>query len=228
MSHIWRKLTSSGDADGALDGLKLLGVDEGRVGEVCDVDLAILEESDDVLGTEAVADTTKALDAQLALELLDDGVDDGVDLRHAVATEPLHELEAGGHVDRHGIAVEEVGNDGEVAVGGELVGEAVGVRRQDGVFSLVADQGRGLQLDVDELMAEDVGKDQDGVLGALVLGVGKVGADCEQGERAVVDGCRSWGDVLPATFSILPAEAPSCLKPVVQHFPGGLEAILCR
>lgn len=37
---------------------------------------------------------------------------------------------------------------------------------------------RVLQLGVDELVAEDVGQDEDGVLGALVLGVRDVGVVC--------------------------------------------------
>ena len=36
----------------------------------------------------------------------------------------------------------------------------------------------GLQLGIDEFVADDVGKDEDGVGGLLVFGVGEVGVDC--------------------------------------------------
>ena len=58
------------------------------------------------------------------------------------ALEPLEEIKALGLVQRHGVAVEEVGHADQVAVGGELVGD---------------------QLGVDEAVAEDVGDEEDAV-----------------------------------------------------------------
>lgn len=62
-------------------------------------------------------------------------------------------------LDGDGIALEEIGQDTKVAVGGELIGQELGV-------------------DVD---TEDVTQDDDGFLGGLVvLGVDQVGVDCDR------------------------------------------------
>lgn len=36
-----------------------------------------------------------------------------------------------------------------------------------------------LQLNIDELMAEEIGEDQYSVLGLFVFGIGEIGRDCE-------------------------------------------------
>lgn len=92
--------------------------------------------------------------------MLDCRLDNGLDARGLVVGDPLGEVNlAGLHVaDVDGVAAEEVGQDSQVAIVGELVGE---------------------QLAVDE-EAEDVGEDNDGLFGSLVvLGVGEVGIDWE-------------------------------------------------
>lgn len=117
-------LTSSRNAQRAGDSLELVRLDERRVREIAGVELAVLQEAGDVLGAEAVSDAAQALDAELALKLLDDGVDEGVELLRGVVLEPARQVEALGDVDGDGVAVEEVGDDDEVAVGGVLVGDA--------------------------------------------------------------------------------------------------------
>ena len=85
------------------------------------------------LGAETIADRADGLAAQLALHVLEDLLDDGVDLFGRVARafaavlQPVHDVEALGAVQGDGVAVEEVGHDDEVAVGGELVGDELGV-----------------------------------------------------------------------------------------------------
>lgn len=56
--------------------------------------------------------------------------------------------------------MEEVRHDHEVAIGSELIGN---------------------ELSVDESMANHVGEYQDGILGGLVRGIGKVGLNCVRG-----------------------------------------------
>lgn len=178
------RLTSSGDAQRTLDGLELVGLNERRVGDVADIDLAVLKEAGDVLGTEAVADATDALCAQLALELLDDRVDNGVELLGLVVLQPAGEVKALRDVDRNGVAVEEVGHNDEVAIGGVLIGDAgdqllaMGFR----CWMMQLRAAAALQLGVDELMAENVSEDHDSVFGALVLRVRDIGVVCSECE----------------------------------------------
>lgn len=92
----------------------------------------------------------------LLLEILDGVDDDGIDLLLAVGVvavaascEPLHDVEALGKGEGQLVAVEEIDDQGGVAVGGELVGQQLAV---------VPD-------------AEDVGDEEDtGVLVRLVGG----------------------------------------------------------
>lgn len=166
----------------ALDGGQLALLDETGVCHVADIDLALAERDGHVLGAVAVADGADLLETLLA-QVLDGGVDDGEDGVGRVwglavrrfAGEPLHDLEALRRVNEDGIVVHDVGDDGEVAVGGELVGE---------------------QLRVGELVAEDVGKEEDcGVLLDISAGLGDVSFDCEMvSNKDVVEQVRrcSW------------------------------------
>jgi len=71
----------------------------------------------------------------LLLDLLDGGLDHGVDLLGGVGVlaigascQPLHEVEARPHaVQGEGVAVEKVEEVGGVAVGGQLVGDELRV-----------------------------------------------------------------------------------------------------
>lgn len=121
------------------------------------VELAGLEVAGDVLATVAVADTANALDAEVVAHLSNDLVNNGLCVLGQVVLDPVHDLEALGAVQWHGVALEQIWDDGEVAGGGKLVGE---------------------ELDVGKCVAEDVAEDEDGIVGLLVGGVGKVGRDC--------------------------------------------------
>lgn len=89
-------------------------------------------------------DVRTYLSSVLLAKLDDAGVDDGIDVRGIVgallrvvfAGEPLLDVEVVRAVQLDGVAVEEVGHQDEVAVGGQLVGD---------------------ELDVDELVADDIG-----------------------------------------------------------------------
>lgn len=130
---------------------------------VADVDaLALGQKASDVLAAKAVSDGTDLLRA-LLLHVCEGLLDDRVDgvgqvalAFRAALLEPGHDVEVLGAVELHGVALEEVGHDDVVAVGGELVGDELGV---------------------DELMADHVGEDDDGGGGVLGLGVGDVGGD---------------------------------------------------
>ena len=110
----------------------LLRIDETRVRHGAHIDpLAFGSKAGNVFGAEAVADAAEFLDAVGAAELFDDSLDNGVDLTRSVAfafrpglLEPLHDVEALGAVQGDGVAFEEVGHGDEVAIGGELVGDA--------------------------------------------------------------------------------------------------------
>lgn len=97
--------------------------------------------------------------------MLNSRLDDRLDVRNLVVLDPVRQADLSGlhvtHLD--GISAEEVGHHSQVAIVGELVGK---------------------QLAVDE-ETEDVGKDEDGFLGGLVvLGGGDVGLNwCMGGER---------------------------------------------
>lgn len=74
------------------------------------------------------------------------------------ALQPGHQVEGGWAVQRHWIAMEEVGHDDEVAIGSQLVGN---------------------QLGIDEAVSDHVGQQENGALGGAVCGMGDVRLDCE-------------------------------------------------
>lgn len=113
------------------------------------------------LGTEAVTDSADALNAQVSLDVLNGRLDDGVDVGGLVVGEPGTNVElAGLHGDGvDGVAAEKVGEDTQVSIVGELIGEELGV--------------------VEE--TEDVAQEEDSLLGGLVvLGVDNVGVNCSE------------------------------------------------
>jgi len=86
------------------------------------------------LGAKAITDRPEFGHAVLLLQILDGGLDDRVDsldrvrvLAIRAMVEPLHEIETFRSVERQGISVEHVDDDGVVAVGGELVGNELAV-----------------------------------------------------------------------------------------------------
>lgn len=110
------------------------------------------------LGTKAVAQRTNLCETlllQVLKSLLDNGVDSllGVGVLAVTAlAEPLHDVEAVGAVQRQWVAVEDVDNEGVVAVGGEVVGHQLGVLpdandignvQQSGAIVLLAGCGLG-------------------------------------------------------------------------------------
>ena len=159
----WIGHTSSSNGQRASHALDLLLVDERRVCSVSDVNaLALGQEASNVLAAKAVSDGTNLLRA-LLFHVRQSLLDNRVDLVGKVALalratllQPSHDVEILGAVELDGVALEEIGHDDEVAVGGELVGDELGV---------------------DELMADHVGEDDDGDGGVLGLGVGDVGGD---------------------------------------------------
>jgi hypothetical protein len=159
--------TSSGNREWAGHALDLVLVDERRVCGVTNINaLALSQEARDVLSTKAVsnrADLLRALLLHVRQSLLDDrvnGVRQVALAFGAALLQPVHDVEALGRVELHGVALEEVGHDDVVAVGGELVGDELGV---------------------DELMADNVGEDDDGGGSVLGLWEGDVGRDLSVG-----------------------------------------------
>lgn len=85
------------------------------------------------LGTEAVSHGADLLEA-LLLQPIQAELHDRVNgllgmgvLPVRASTQPLHEVEAGGHGHGDGVAVEDIHDNGVVTVGGELIGHELGV-----------------------------------------------------------------------------------------------------
>lgn len=175
------------------------------------------------LGTEAVTESTDLGEA-LLLEVLEGELDNGVDGLLGVGVlavrtfgQPLHEIEVFGTVQGERVAVEDVRNDGVVAVGGVLVGHQLAVLPD----------------------ADDVGDvQQSDAVVLLALGLGNVGvilANLDGLASRLASVGRYPGQQLCWIGSSLDCnpEQPmrkgvthSCLTPRVQHCAGGLEAIL--
>lgn len=110
------------------------------------------------LRSKAVAQRTNLCEA-LLLEVLESLLNNRVDgllgvgvLAVTALAEPLHDVEAVGAVQRERVAVEDVDNEGVVAVGGEVVGHELGVLpdandigdvQQSGAIVLLAGCGLG-------------------------------------------------------------------------------------
>ena len=86
----------------------------------------LLQEAADVFAAEAVSDAADALAAERAAHLLQHRLDDRVHVRRQVVLQPAHQVEVRWRVKLNRVTVEEVKHHDEVAVGGELVGDAVG------------------------------------------------------------------------------------------------------
>lgn len=77
-------------------------------------------------------------------------------------------------------------------------------------------------MDVREFEAEDVGHDQDGVLGAAILGRDNVCTDYTLSIEDFVYLLDTGMCVLsPLMVLISPCGVPSCLTPMAQHFCAG-------
>lgn len=102
--------------------------------KIADVNpLAFLHESDDVLGTEAVADGTDILKS-LLFQVGDGFLDDGINLLDCVWVvsivtflQPLEDVESLRRVQPHWVSVEEINEQGVVAVCSELISHELGV-----------------------------------------------------------------------------------------------------
>jgi len=114
---------------------------------ISDIDLAGLQVPHDVLGAEAVTDTSDGLDTLLP-ELLYRRFYDGIDSFIAVVLLPLHEVEVGRAVQLKRVAVEDIGHYDVVAIGRELIRN---------------------ELSIDELVSDDIGQDEYSVGYRLVL-----------------------------------------------------------
>lgn len=81
------------------------------------------------LGTKAVADSGQLLDLERRLQVLDDGLADGVDLDRRMPLLPRRKVKRGVLESRNGqiVAVKEVGNDGEKSARGKGVGNQLDV-----------------------------------------------------------------------------------------------------
>lgn len=194
---------------------------ERRVRSVANVDLTGLQEAADILATEAVTDGSDLLHAQVLAHVLDGLFDDRIHVAGLVLGEPRGEVDlARVHVANGDlVTLEQIGDNGQEAIVGELVGQELGVGED----------------------AEDVGQEENGLVGALVLGVRDVGVDWEtlvnwggfpiRVASHAAKRCPSVFSSLstnspPSMFFTSPAGVPSCLKPEAQQAAGGLEAMM--
>lgn len=126
------------------------------------------------LATEAVSDTSNALDTKVLADMLDGSLNNGVNSGRLVVGDPRGEVGLSRlHIfELDGVTAEEVRDHGEVAIVGELVGEE-------------------LSIDVD---AKDVAEDDNGLLGGLVaLGVGDVCLGCSKRMLGIGTGAQRSG-----------------------------------
>jgi hypothetical protein len=175
--------TGSSDGEGTLDSAEFLVGDERGVGGETNVDLVGLQEAGDVLrrahvnkplssplisiirgiaetylSTEAVPNSTNALHTQSLTDILNRSLNNGINIRGLVLRQPGGQISlARFHIrDADLVTREQVRDDGQVSTLGELIGEELGVGED----------------------AEDVGQEDDGLFGGLVvLGVSDVGVD---------------------------------------------------
>lgn len=149
--------TGGGDGERSLDRTQLLVGDERRVRAVANIDLAGLEVTSDVLSTEAVADGGDLLHVKSLTHVLDGLFDDGVNVAGLVLGEPSGEVGLARFHIRDGdlVTLEQIGDNGQEAIVGKLVSQELGVGED----------------------SEDVGKEEDSLVSALVLGVGDVGVN---------------------------------------------------
>lgn len=158
------------------------------------------------------------------------------------STQPLHEVEAFGHGHGNGVAVEDVDNNGVVTVGGELVGHELGVLPD---AEDVGDVEEGdtivlvgaLRLSNVSLVLANLGEATGGLAsvkerwtvsyGPCICLVALLsGPEC----RSAKDGTNVLdpGQAVDGVQVNRERGTYSCLTPTVQHFPGGLEAIVIR
>jgi len=105
-------------------------------------------------------------DTKILLHLLDHLRDNRVHLSSAVTLalrpgglQPLHDVEVSRAVEGDWVTLEEIGHHDEVAVGGELVGDAVSFLSTSCLLLLRVVGMVSLQLRIDELMTNDVRED---------------------------------------------------------------------
>lgn len=121
--------TGGGDGERTLDCAQFLVGDERRVRTVADIDLARLQEASDILTTEAVADGGNSLHAKGLTHVFNGLLNNGVDIARLVLGEPSGKISlARFHIaNRDLIALEQVGNNCQEAIVGELVGQELSV-----------------------------------------------------------------------------------------------------
>lgn len=110
------------------------------------------------LATEAVANSADLLHAESLTDILDGGLNDGLDVGGLVLGKPRGQVSlAGFHVaDLDLVALEKIRDDSQVAIVGELVGEKLGIGED----------------------TEDIGQEDNSLVGVLViLGGSDVGVD---------------------------------------------------
>lgn len=110
------------------------------------------------LATETVANSADLLHAESLTDILDGGLNDGLDVGGLVLGKPRGQVSlAGFHVaDLDLVALENIRDDSQVAIVGELVGEKLGIGKD----------------------TEDIGHEDNSLVGVLViLGGSDVGVD---------------------------------------------------
>lgn len=173
------------------------------------------------LGTKAVPQRAN-LGEPLVLQVLERQLDDRIHVREgmrvlaiAALVKPLHEVEVGRPpIQRQRVAVEDVDDECGVAVGGKLIRHQLGVLPD-------ADHVRDVQQRCAVVLYAAFG----------LRDVGFVRPGFEGRAGGLAPGGGGWGRGSALVWGLwkLPGQergAHSCLTPMVQHWAGGLEAIL--
>ena len=122
---------------------------------------------DNILCPKAISDSTN-LFGSLLLQLFQGSLHNGSNLLNTMFGPPGAHIEVYRSIERNWVALEHIGHDDEIAIGGELVRDELGV---------------------DESVANDIGDDEDAVFGRLV---GRIGEVCLDWMLSVFDYSSFW------------------------------------
>jgi hypothetical protein len=213
--HNRTTLTCCRDGKWPFNGLQFLCRDEARMCHISSIDGTLLQETHNVFSSKAVSNSTNLLGSVFALQLFKGFRNDGVHGVSLMRLHPLHDVEVCWAIEGNWVPVEKIWHQNKIPIGSELVSN---------------------KLRVVEAVADDIRNEQDCFLSRLILGVGDVGLNCDCDQLAIHD---SWTyTLLPGVTNketlhlqspiliISPTASPSCLTPMVQHRPGGFDAIM--
>lgn len=127
--HSIIQLTCGRNAQWALNTFQLIHLHMGGMGHIAYVQQTGFEVTSDVLAPIAVSNPSNALTALFLAHVSNGSVNDWVCHGREVVLQPGHDVEIPLALDGDRIAMKQVGQDHEVAIGGKLVGNQLGINQ---------------------------------------------------------------------------------------------------